>query len=177
VLLWGVLPVAVTTFFFIAWSASQSLLSNVERPKEIPTVPISPRGAERQAMFVAVEWGPGLAACLTVDPQIVIGDCKRQEDLEWLRRELSMLRQKGVGCLPDLPASFTLRSGDNEKTGAKNFYLFIFDSDGVKRGNLWFRGGKMLVTDLITKKTLWLAYADDETWSAGPDTGHLVRVP
>lgn len=145
----------------------------------MPAVTPIPRGiAVPQALFVPVDWGPGSAACRTPGPQLILGECKDFKSLEWLRSELSKLQRKGVGCLPDLPAAFTLQPGDNEKTGVKYFYLFIFDASGTQRvGNVWIKDGKLTITDLTTRKKVVLAYDDSGSWSAGSDADHLKLVP
>jgi hypothetical protein len=77
-----------------------------------------------------------------------------------------------------LPTTFTLRPGDNEKTGVKNYYLSIYDSTTTQRvGNIWIREGKMLITDLATGGKFWLAYDENERWSAGSDPKYLTLAP
>jgi hypothetical protein len=134
--------------------------------------------AVRAPDFVVIDWGPGSITCRTSDPQLILGDCKQLKDLEWLHVELETLRKKRVGWLPRLPTTFTLRPGDNEKTGVKNYYLSIYDSTTTQRvGNIWIREGKMLITDLATGGKFWLAYDENERWSAGSDPKYLTLAP
>lgn len=142
-----------------------------------PRHPRDPAGAVSDAHIVDVDWGPGSAQCATEEPRIILGDCQHTKDLEWLRRELGALRDKRVGCLAGLPASFSLKPGDNERTGVKNYYLNIHGSDGARVANIWIQRGKMKITDLYTRKLVWLAVDRAGKWSAGPDEEHMTRVP
>jgi serine/threonine protein kinase len=143
---------------------------------ERPAAPPPPQaGGEGPAGLVAIDWGPGSTACPTAEPLLVFGACEAFRDLAWLGDELRALRRKGVGSLADLSPSFTLRSAENE-AGIKNYFLFLHDPGGRKRANIWIQKGKMLITDLTTKRRFWLGYGAAGQWYTGPDVEHMERV-
>ena len=171
----GVALTMVSACSFVAWNTLRPQASEPDKPAVVPVTGVS---VVKQASPLSLDWGPGSLACPTTEAQIIVGECQRLETLEWLGSELSTLQSKKVGCLPDLPEAFTLRSHDNEVTGVKNFYLSIYARSGTKPiGNVWIKGGKLNITDLTTRKKVVLAYDDTGSWSAGPDADHLKLVP
>ena len=120
--------------------------------------------------LVSLEWGPGYTPCVTVEPVILFvanNQCGQKRSLEWLQRELAVLRSKGVPCLSDLPASFVLQTHGNEQ-GVQNWYLNIYaaSSPGVRPlRNLIIGGGVIRVTNLISRgQSVVLAYGIDGSW-------------
>ena len=121
--------------------------------------------------IVSLEWGPGYAPCVTVEPVILIvnnnNECGQTRSLEWLQKEFFILRDKGVPCLSDLPVSFTLQTHESE-LGVRNWYLNIYDSNspGVRPlRNLIIGSGVIRVTDLTKRgRSIVLAYGIDGSW-------------
>lgn len=118
----------------------------------------------------SLEWGPGYDPCKTAEAVIWVvtdGKCEHTRTLDWLQKEFSVLRAKGVSVLSDLPASFVLQSHENDK-GVQNWYLNVYDSSGLSGRalrNIMIGNGVVRVTDLSNRKRfIVLAYGLDGSW-------------